>query len=104
MSAIPTLSAIIRPAVKALQDLDMHREVQLILSGGIRNRARMWPRRWRWARMRFQYRVGGAGRAWATTTRRWRRSTTRLERTAGAYDDWHEGLDPGGNQYPGSRP
>jgi glutamate synthase domain-containing protein 2 len=35
---IPTL-ACIRPAVKALQDLGLHREVQLIVSGGIRNGA-----------------------------------------------------------------
>ena len=34
----PTL-AIIRPAVQALQDLGMHRKVQLILSGGIRSGA-----------------------------------------------------------------
>ena len=34
----PTL-ACIRPAVKALQDLGMHRKVQLIVSGGIRNGA-----------------------------------------------------------------
>ena len=35
---IPTLAAI-RPAVQALQELDMHRKVQLIVSGGIRNGA-----------------------------------------------------------------
>ena len=35
---IPTLAAI-RPAVKALQELDMHRKVQLIVSGGIRSGA-----------------------------------------------------------------
>ena len=35
---IPTLAAI-RPAVQALHDLDMHRKVQLIVSGGIRNGA-----------------------------------------------------------------
>src|SRR4029450_9567216 len=35
---LPTLAAI-RPAVQALQDLDMHRKVQLIVSGGIRNGA-----------------------------------------------------------------
>ena len=35
---IPTLAAI-RPAVRALQDLGVHREVQLIGSGGIRNGA-----------------------------------------------------------------
>ena len=34
----PTL-ACIRPAVDALLDLDMHRKVQLIISGGIRNGA-----------------------------------------------------------------
>ncbi|WP_330614725.1 glutamate synthase-related protein, partial [Clostridioides difficile] len=33
---IPTLAAI-RPAVKALQDLGLHRQVQLIISGGIRS-------------------------------------------------------------------
>ena len=35
---IPTLAAI-RPAVQALQELGMHRKVQLIVSGGIRNGA-----------------------------------------------------------------
>src|SRR5882762_5819705 len=35
---IPTLAAI-RPAVRALQELDMHRKVQLIVSGGIRTGA-----------------------------------------------------------------
>jgi glutamate synthase domain-containing protein 2 len=35
---LPILAAI-RPAVQALQDLDMHRKVQLIVSGGIRNGA-----------------------------------------------------------------
>src|SRR4029078_1393317 len=33
---IPTLAAI-PPAVRALQDLGMHRKVQLIVSGGVRN-------------------------------------------------------------------
>ena len=35
---MPTLAAI-RPAVQALHELDMHRKVQLIVSGGIRNGA-----------------------------------------------------------------
>ena len=35
---LPTL-ACIRQAVEALQEMDMHREVQLIVSGGIRNGA-----------------------------------------------------------------
>ena len=34
----PTL-ACIRPAVNALQDLNSHREVQLVISGGVRNGA-----------------------------------------------------------------
>ena len=38
MSACRSSSAI-RPAVQALQDLGMHRKVQLIVSGGIRNGA-----------------------------------------------------------------
>src|ERR671923_961808 len=37
-AGIPTLAAI-RPAVDALQELGVHREVQLIVSGGIRNGA-----------------------------------------------------------------
>src|ERR1700750_2471949 len=37
---LPTLAAI-RPAVQALQELDMHRKVQLIVSGGIRTGADM---------------------------------------------------------------
>src|SRR3954447_819111 len=37
---LPTLAAI-RPAVQALQELDMHRKVQLVVSGGIRNGADM---------------------------------------------------------------
>src|SRR5579859_6898337 len=37
---IPTLAAI-PPAVEALQELDVHREVQLVVSGGIRNGADM---------------------------------------------------------------
>ncbi|MEO1457488.1 MAG: FMN-binding glutamate synthase family protein [Pseudomonadota bacterium] len=35
---IPTLSAI-RPAVRALEELGMHRKVQLVVSGGVRNGA-----------------------------------------------------------------
>ena len=46
-AGIPTLSAI-RPAVDALQDLGVHREVQLIVSGGF-GTAPTWRRRWRWA-------------------------------------------------------
>ena len=44
-AGIPTLAAI-RPAVDALQDLGVHREVQLIVSGESAT-APMWRRRWR---------------------------------------------------------
>ncbi len=47
---IPTLPAV-RIAVQTLQDLGMHRKVQLIVSGGIRS-GRTRPRRWRWGPMR----------------------------------------------------
>ena len=48
---IPILAAIPQ-AVESLVELGMHREVQLIVSGGIRDRARTSPRRWRSARTR----------------------------------------------------
>jgi len=48
---IPILAAI-RPAVQALQELGMHRKVQLIVSGGIR--ARTWPRLWPWGPTRWR--------------------------------------------------
>ena len=44
---IPTLAAV-RQAVEALEDLNMHGKVQLIVSGGIRT-APTWRRRSRWA-------------------------------------------------------
>ena len=55
-----------------------------------------WPRRWRSAPTRSR----SAPRRWsrsATTIRHHRsRNTRRSARTAGAYDDWHEGRDPAG--------
>ena len=45
---IPTLAAIPQ-AVQALQELGVHRKVQLIVSGGIRTRRRRREGAWRWA-------------------------------------------------------
>ena len=47
---IPTLPAV-RTAVQALQDLEMHRKVQLVVSGGIRSGADV-AKRWRWVQTR----------------------------------------------------
>jgi glutamate synthase domain-containing protein 2 len=43
--------------VKALQDLDMHRKVQLIVSGGIRTGADV-AKAWRWAPTRVAIGTG----------------------------------------------
>ncbi len=64
---MPTLAAI-RPAVQALQDLGMHRKVQLDRLGRHPHRAPTSPRPWRWAPTRSR----SAPRRWsrsATTTR-----------------------------------
>jgi methylamine---glutamate N-methyltransferase subunit C len=80
---IPTLAAI-PPAVKALQDLDMHRKVQLIVSGGIRNGADAVS-------------IGTAALiALGDNDPHLEREYQALGSTAGAYDDWHEGRDPAG--------
>ena len=59
---LPILSAI-RPAVQALQELDMHRKVQLIVSGGIRNGADVAKALGAWRRCSLD-RHRGADRAW----------------------------------------
>ena len=90
---LPILASI-RPAVQALQDLGMHRKVQLVVRAGIRNGRRCRQasgarRRRRVDRHRGPYRP--------------RRQLPHLEdeyrklgTTAGCYDDWHEGRDPAG--------
>lgn len=75
---LPTL-ACIRPAVKALQDLGMHRKVQLVVSGGIRNGADV-----------------AKAMALGDNDPKWEAEYQALGTTAGAYDDWHEGNDPAG--------
>ena len=90
---LPTL-ACIRPAVQALQDLDMHREVQLIVSGGIRNGADVAKAM---ALGADAVSIGTAALvALGDNDPALEEEYRKLGTTAGAYDDWHEGLDPAG--------
>jgi len=89
----PTL-ACIRPAVQALQDLDMHRKVKLIVSGGIRNGADVAKAM---ALGADAVSIGTAALvALGDNDPRWQADYEKLGTTAGAYDDWHEGNDPAG--------
>ena len=89
----PTL-ACIRPAVEALQDLNMHREVQLIISGGIRNGADAAKAI---ALGADAVSIGSAAMvAIGDNDPKWESDYQTLGTTAGAYDDWHEGQDPAG--------
>jgi glutamate synthase domain-containing protein 2 len=90
---IPTLAAI-RPAVQALQDLGMHRKVQLIVSGGIRNGADVAKAL---ALGADAVSIGTAALvALGDNDPALEPEYAALGTTAGAYDDWHEGLDPAG--------
>jgi len=89
----PTL-ACIRPAVKALQDLGMHRKVQLIVSGGIRNGADVAKALGLGA---DAVSIGTAALvALGDNDPELEEEYRKLGTTAGAYDDWHEGQDPAG--------
>ncbi|MGR3455209.1 FMN-binding glutamate synthase family protein [Pseudooceanicola sp.] len=89
----PTL-ACIRPAVKALQDLGMHREVQLVVSGGIRSGADVAKAL---ALGADAVSIGTAALvALGDNDPKWEAEYQALGTTAGAYDDWHEGRDPAG--------
>ena len=86
--------ACIREAVRALQDLDMHREVQLIVSGGVRNGADVAKCM---ALGADAVSIGSAALiALGDNDPRWEDEYQKLGTTAGAYDDWHEGKDPAG--------
>jgi methylamine---glutamate N-methyltransferase subunit C len=90
---IPTLAAI-RPAVAALQELDMHRKVQLIVSGGIRSGADVAKAL---ALGADAVSIGTAALiALGDNHPRWEAEYKKLGTTAGCYDDWHEGHDPAG--------
>src|SRR6478609_4318553 len=90
---LPTL-ACIRPAVQALQDLGMHRKVQLIVSGGIRSGADVAKAL---ALGADAVAIGTAALvAIGDNDPKWETEYRALGTTAGAYDDWHEGKDPAG--------
>jgi glutamate synthase domain-containing protein 2 len=90
---IPTLAAI-RPAVQALKDLGMHRTVQLIVSGGIRNGADVAKAL---ALGADAVSIGTAALvALGDNDPKWEDEYRAMGTTAGAYDDWHEGNDPAG--------
>src|SRR6476660_7908726 len=89
----PTL-ACIRPAVQALQELGMHRKVQLIVSGGIRNGADVAKAL---ALGADAVSIGTAALvALGDNDPHLEDEYRKLGTTAGAYDDWHEGRDPAG--------
>ena len=90
---LPILAAI-RPAVQALQDLGLHRKVQLIVSGGVRNGADVAKAL---ALGADAVSIGTAALiALGDNDPRLEQAYRELGTTAGAYDDWHEGRDPAG--------
>jgi glutamate synthase domain-containing protein 2 len=90
---IPLLAAI-RPAVQSLQDLGMHRKVQLIVSGGIRSGADVAKAL---ALGADAVAIGTAALiALGDNAPELEAEYQKLGSTAGAYDDWHEGRDPAG--------
>jgi glutamate synthase domain-containing protein 2 len=90
---IPTLCAI-PPAVEALQELGMHRKVQLIVSGGIRSGADVAKCL---ALGADAVSIGTAALiALGDNDPHLEEEYRALGTTAGAYDDWHEGRDPAG--------
>jgi glutamate synthase domain-containing protein 2 len=90
---LPLLGAI-RPAVQALQDLGMHRKVQLIVSGGIRSGADVAKAL---ALGADAVSVGTAAlAALGDNDPKFEEEYQKLGTTAGAYDDWHEGRCPAG--------
>jgi glutamate synthase domain-containing protein 2 len=90
---IPILAAI-PPAVEALQELGMHRRVQLIVSGGIRNGADVAKAL---ALGADAVSIGVAALiALGDNAPELDEHYGRIGSAAGYYDDWHEGRDPAG--------
>jgi glutamate synthase domain-containing protein 2 len=90
---LPILGSI-RPAVDALQDLGMHRKVQLIVSGGIRNGADVAKAL---ALGADAVAIGTAALvALGDNDPALEEEYQKLGTTSGCYDDWHEGRDPAG--------
>ena len=90
---IPTL-ACVKPAVKALQELGLHRKVQLVVSGGIRNGADVAKAM---ALGADAVSIGSAALiALGDNDPKYQKDYEKLGTTAGSFDDWHEGIDPAG--------
>ncbi|MEM7753576.1 MAG: FMN-binding glutamate synthase family protein [Pseudomonadota bacterium] len=86
--------ACIREAVRALEDLGLHREVQLIVSGGVRSGADVAKCM---ALGADAVSIGTAALiALGDNDPKWEEEYQKMGTTAGAYDDWHEGNDPAG--------
>ncbi|WP_417584026.1 FMN-binding glutamate synthase family protein [Nitrincola sp.] len=90
---IPTMAAIPQ-AVQALQEMGMHRKVQLIVSGGIRNGADVAKCM---ALGADAVAIGTAALvALGCNHPKWQAEYEKIGSAAGYYDDYHEGKDPAG--------
>lgn len=90
---IPTLPAV-RQAVEALQELGMHRKVQLIVSGGIRSGADVAKAL---AMGADAVSIGTAALiALGCNSPKWEKDYEKLGTAAGFYEDYQEGNDPAG--------
>ena len=90
---IPTLAAVPQ-AVNALQEMDKHRNIQLIVSGGIRSGADVAKCL---ALGADAVSIGTAALiALGCNDPKWQEDYEKLGTSAGFYDDYHEGKDPAG--------